>query len=121
MANPPKESPASNAQALPELEASYDPVAQIATELNLAVQAVAAVSRLLAEGSTVPFIARYRKEATQGLDEVAIRAIEERRDYLVELHDRKQTVLAEIKKQGKLTPELEAKIRAAATKAEVED
>src|SRR3954447_11031391 len=104
-----------------EHEAKYDPTAEIAAELKLSQAAVAAVLRLLGEGSTVPFIARYRKEATQGLDEVAIRAIEERRDYLVELHERKQTVLAEIKKQGKLTPELEAKIRAAATKAEVED
>jgi uncharacterized protein len=99
----------------------YDPTAEIAAELKLSEGAVAAVLRLLAEGATVPFIARYRKEATQALDEVAIRAIEERRDYLVELHERKQTVLAEIGKQGKLTSELEAKIRAAATKAEVED
>jgi len=104
-----------------EPEVKYDPTAEIAAELKLPEAAVAAVLRLLGEGGTVPFIARYRKEATQGLDEVAIRAIEERRDYLVELHDRKSTVLAEIRKQGKLTPELEAKIRAAATKAEVED
>jgi uncharacterized protein len=121
MANPPKESPASSAQALPELEASYDPAAQIATELKLAVPAVAAVSRLLAEGATVPFIARYRKEATQGLDEVAIRAIEERREYLTELHDRKRSVLAEIARQGKLTPELERQIRATQSKTELED
>jgi uncharacterized protein len=121
MANLPKESPASNAQALPELEASYDPAAQIAAELKLAVQAVVAVSRLLAEGATVPFIARYRKEATQGLDEVAIRAIEERREYLTELHDRKRSVLAEIARQGKLTPELERQIRATPSKTELED
>jgi uncharacterized protein len=102
-------------------EAKYDPTAEIAAELKLSEAAVAAVLRLLGEGSTVPFIARYRKEATYGLDEVAIRAIEERRDYLVELYERRQTVLAEIKKQGKLTPELEAKIRAATTKADLED
>ena len=100
---------------------AYDPVPEIAAELKLAPQAVDAVTRLLADGATVPFIARYRKEATQGLDEVAIRSIEERRDYLVELFDRKATVLAEIAKQGKLTPELEQKIRATASKAELED
>ncbi|HEY2734931.1 MAG TPA: Tex-like N-terminal domain-containing protein, partial [Polyangiales bacterium] len=100
---------------------TYDPTPTIARELSLAPAAVLAVSRLLAEGATVPFIARYRKEATQGLDEVAIRAIEERRDYLTEIHDRKQTVLAEIQKQGKLTPELERTIRATASKSELED
>jgi uncharacterized protein len=104
-----------------EPEVKYDPTAEIAAELKLSAASVAAVLRLLGEGATVPFIARYRKEATNGLDEVAIRAIEERRDYLVDLHDRKQSVLAEIKKQGKLTPELEAKIRASTTKSEVED
>ncbi len=83
--------------------------------------AVAAVVRLLAEGATVPFIARYRKEATGGLDEVAIRAIEEKRLYVIELEERRAAVLAEIEKQGKLTPALEAKLRGAATKAEVED
>ncbi|HEX4351326.1 MAG TPA: Tex-like N-terminal domain-containing protein, partial [Polyangiales bacterium] len=100
---------------------TYDPTPTIARELSLAPAAVLAVSRLLAEGSTVPFIARYRKEATQGLDEVAIRAIEERRDYLTELHDRKQSVIAEIQKQGKLTPELERTIRATLSKSELED
>ncbi len=101
--------------------ATYDPVAEIAAELSLPVASVAAVVRLLSEGSTVPFIARYRKEATSGLDEVAIRNVEERKQYLTELHDRKQSVLSEIGKQGKLTAELDAKIRAAKTKAEVED
>jgi protein Tex len=100
---------------------AYSPVAEIAAELKLSASSVAAVVRLLHEGGTVPFIARYRKEATGGLDEVAIRNIEERRGYLVDLHDRKASVLAEIGKQGKLSPELEAKIRAATTKAEVED
>ncbi|HKU41064.1 MAG TPA: Tex family protein [Polyangiales bacterium] len=100
---------------------TYDPVPELTAELKLTPASIAAVLRLLGEGATVPFIARYRKEATAGLDEVEIRNIQERRDYLVELHDRKQTVLAEIKKQGKLTPELEAKIRAAKVKTEVED
>ncbi len=101
--------------------AQYDPTAEIAAELGLSPSAVAAALRLLAEGATVPFIARYRKEATAGLDEVQLRNIQERRDYLVELHDRKQAVLAEIEKQGKLTPELAAKIQSSKTKSEVED
>jgi protein Tex len=99
----------------------YDPVPIVSAELGLPASSVAAVLRLSAEGATVPFIARYRKEATAGLDEVAIRQIEERCAYLLELHERKQAVLAEIGKQGKLTPELSAAICAAATKAEVED
>ena len=93
----------------------------IAAEIGAGAAQVQAAIALLDEGSTVPFIARYRKEATGGLDEVQIRAIEERRTYLVELEERRAQVLAEIQKQGKLTPALEAKIRAAATKAEVED
>jgi protein Tex len=108
-------------QTQPTVEVAYDPISDIAASLGLPPASVAAVVKLLAEGSTVPFIARYRKEATAGLDEVAIRNIEERRTYLLDLHDRKRTVLAEISKQGKLTPQLEAKIRAASTKAEVED
>ena len=82
---------------------------------------VRAVVAMLAEGATVPFIARYRKEATGGLDEVAIRNIDERRTYLLELEARRGTVLSEIRSQGKLTPALEAKIKACATKAELED
>src|SRR5262245_46412764 len=102
----------------PEPRDAFDPAPLIAAELRLQQAQVAAVARLLAEGATVPFIARYRKEATGGLDEVAISAIEERRGYLLELHERRCSVLAEIAKQGKLTPELEAKLRAAQTKAE---
>jgi uncharacterized protein len=82
---------------------------------------VRAVVSLLNEGATVPFIARYRKEATGGLDEVAIRNIEERRTYLLELEGRRASVLAEIRSQGKLTPALESKLKAASTKAELED
>jgi uncharacterized protein len=99
----------------------FDPVPAIAKELNLSPAGVTAVVKLLAEGATVPFIARYRKEATSGLDEVQIRNIEERRSYLIELEARRATVLAEIQKQGKLTPELERKLRTVATKAELED
>lgn len=100
---------------------AYDPVPALAAELGLPRSSVAAVVALLLEGATVPFIARYRKEATGGLDEVQIRAIEERRTYLVELEERRASVLAEIDKQGKLSPTLEAKIRGASTKAELED
>ncbi|MCC6646591.1 MAG: RNA-binding transcriptional accessory protein [Polyangiaceae bacterium] len=100
---------------------TFDPVPLLAKELSLPRAGVAAVVALLAEGSTVPFIARYRKEATGELDEVQIRAIEERRAYLIELEDRRATVLAEIEKQGKLTDALAAKLRAATTKAELED
>jgi hypothetical protein len=99
----------------------FDPVPVLAEELNLATPGVSAVVKLLAEGATVPFIARYRKEATGGLDEVAIRTIEERRTYLLELEERRGSVLSEIEKQGKLTEALSKKILACRTKAELED
>ncbi|WP_437642171.1 Tex family protein [Sorangium sp. So ce854] len=102
-------------------DSSFDPVPLLAEELSLPRQGVAAVAKLLAEGATVPFIARYRKEATGGLDEVQIRAIEERRAYILELEERRATVLAEIQKQGKLSDALASKIRACRTKAELED
>jgi uncharacterized protein len=107
-------------QALAELP-PLNPVSALAEELSLPPSGVSAVCKLLAEGATVPFIARYRKEATGGLDEVQIRAIEERRAYLVELDDRRRSVLTEIANQGKLTPELAKKIIVAKTKSEVED
>jgi len=100
---------------------AFDPIPQLAAELELPRASVAAVVALLAEGGTVPFIARYRKEATGGLDEVQIRTIEERRAYLLELEDRRRSVLAEIEKQGKLTAELGTKLLAAKSKAELED
>jgi uncharacterized protein len=99
----------------------YDPVPALSEELALPRAGVGAVVKLLAEGATVPFIARYRKEATGGLDEVAIRTIEERRAYLLELEERRSSVLAEIEKQGKLTDALAKSIRACKTKAELED
>ncbi|WP_437963040.1 Tex family protein [Sorangium sp. So ce260] len=102
-------------------DSSFDPVPLLAEELSLPRQGVSAVAKLLAEGATVPFIARYRKEATGGLDEVQIRAIEERRAYILELEERRGTVLSEIQKQGKLTDALASKIRACRTKAELED
>jgi protein Tex len=96
-------------------------IARIAAELEITIPSVAAVVRLMDEGGTVPFIARYRKEATGGLDEVQIRTIGERHEYLKELETRRVAVIAEIDKQGKLTPELLAKLTAAATKTELED
>ncbi|MEO8553267.1 MAG: Tex-like N-terminal domain-containing protein, partial [Kofleriaceae bacterium] len=99
----------------------FDPVPAVAFALSLPASGVAAVVALLDEGNTVPFIARYRKERTGGLDEVQIRAIEERRGYLVELEDRRAAVLASVVEQGKLTPELEQRLRAAMTKSELED
>ncbi|MEO8903593.1 MAG: Tex family protein [Polyangiaceae bacterium] len=102
-------------------DSAFDPVPALAAELNLPRASVSAVVKLLAESSTVPFIARYRKEATGGLDEVQIRAIEERRTYLVEMEARRKSVTAEITSQGKLTPELARKLAGATTKAELED
>jgi len=100
---------------------SFDPVPSLAFALGLPPSGVAAVIALLDEGNTVPFIARYRKERTGGLDEVQIRAIEERRAYLVELEERREAIVASITEQGKLTPELEAKLRSATSKSELED
>ena len=75
---------------------------------------------LLREGSTVPFIARYRKEQTGELDEVQIRAIEERYHYFGELEERKNTIITTIGEQGKLTPELRGRIEATRLKTELE-
>ncbi|RWE35852.1 MAG: RNA-binding transcriptional accessory protein, partial [Mesorhizobium sp.] len=83
-------------------------------------QAVAAIG-LLDEGATVPFVARYRKEVTGGLDDTQLRDLAERLAYLRELDARRDTILGSIREQGKLTQDLEAKIAAAATKAELED
>ena len=93
----------------------------MAQQLNLPVASVIATLRLLDEGGTVPFIARYRKEATGNLDEVAIGAVEEKTAYFRELLDRRDTVLRSIDEQGKLTPELKAKVEAVLDKSELED
>jgi uncharacterized protein len=93
----------------------------MAKELKLPRAGVAAIVALLEEGNTVPFIARYRKEATGSLDEVAIRAVEDRNAYYKDLLDRRKTVLKSIDEQGKLTPELKAKIEGTWVKAELED
>ncbi len=94
---------------------------QIAAELKVREAQVQAAVDLLDGGATVPFIARYRKEATGGLDDIQIRELEARLAYLRELHDRRAAVLKSIDEQGKLTPELRAAIEAAPTKQELED
>ena len=93
----------------------------IAQTLNLPMHGLVAVIELLDEGGTVPFIARYRKEATGNLDEVQIRDIEEKLAYFRELADRRETILASIAEQGKLTDELKARIEATLDKSELED
>ncbi|OEY03834.1 RNA-binding transcriptional accessory protein [Corynebacterium sp. BCW_4722] len=93
----------------------------IANELSIRVSQVEAALKLLAEGNTVPFISRYRKEATGGLDDAQLRHIAERNQYLTELAERKEAVLGAIEEQGKLTDELRAAIAEADTKARVED
>ncbi len=94
---------------------------RIAAELGVRNEQVSAAVELLGEGATVPFIARYRKERTGGLDDTQLRKLEERLGYLRELEDRRATVLKSISEQDKLTPELERAIRAAATKVDLED
>jgi protein Tex len=94
---------------------------RIAAELGLRNEQVDRVIGLLAEGATVPFISRYRKEVTGGLDEVAVISIRDRSVRLEELEKRRKTVLASIQEQGKLTPRLERKITAAETMAKLED
>ncbi|MHC4454677.1 MAG: Tex-like N-terminal domain-containing protein, partial [Planctomycetota bacterium] len=93
----------------------------IADELNLAESIVTKVLSLFAEGNTVPFVARYRKEVTGGLDEVALRNIEDRNIYLGELFERKETVTKTIIDQGKMTPELEKSIHNCLSKNELEE
>jgi uncharacterized protein len=96
-------------------------IAQIAQEIRVRPQQVEAAVALLDGGATVPFIARYRKEVTDGLDDIQLRELEARLSYLRELRDRKEAVVKSIDEQGKLTPALLAAIDAAATKQEVED
>ena len=93
----------------------------IAEELSVRVPQVEAAIALLDDKSTVPFIARYRKEATGGLDDTQLRALDERLIYLRDLDDRRAAIVKSIEEQGKLTPELAAAIRDAATKARLED
>ena len=98
-----------------------DIIATLAEELGLKRPAVEAAVALIDEGNTIPFIARYRKEATGGMDDVALRALDDRLAYLRNLEQRKEDVITLIGAQGKLTPELEAEIRAATQLQRVED
>ncbi|MGB4910687.1 MAG: Tex family protein [Candidatus Dechloromonas phosphoritropha] len=94
---------------------------RIANELGVRPAQVNAAIALLDEGATVPFISRYRKEATDGLDDTQLRNLEERLTYLRDLEDRRAAILASIEDQGKLTPELRAEISDAETKQRLED
>ena len=94
---------------------------RIAKELNVQVGQIAAAVELFGEGATVPFVARYRKEKTGGLDDTQLRQIEERVGYLRQLEDRRDKVLMTIAEQGKLTPELHQSIAVANSKIELED
>ncbi len=94
---------------------------RIAQELSVNYQQVASAVALLDEGSTVPFIARYRKEVTGGLDDTQLRSLERRLSYLRELEERCSTVLKSIEEQGKLTPQLKQEILTADTKRRLED
>ncbi len=94
---------------------------KIAAELQVKPEQVAAAIQLLDGGATVPFIARYRKEATQGLDDTQLRSLEERLGYLRALEERRKTILKSIREQDKLTPELEQALLQAESKARLED
>jgi uncharacterized protein len=122
----PAPAPASKPAKAPEAPGTAgDPAnhiaAQIASELGVKAWQVKAAVDLLDGGSTVPFIARYRKEATGTLDDTQLRELDERLRYLRELEDRRRAVLEAIAAQGKLTPELEAAVVAADTKSRLED
>jgi len=94
---------------------------RIAEEIGARPTQVIAAVRLIDEGATVPFIARYRKEVTDGLDDTQLRTLEERLGYLRDLEDRRVAVIASIDEQGKLSPELRAQIEEATTKSRLED
>ncbi len=94
---------------------------RIADELGVRHAQVEAAVQLLDDGSTVPFIARYRKEVTQGLDDAQLRTLEERLGYLRELEERRGAILQSVEEQGKLTAGLRKSIEAADTKARLED
>ena len=98
-----------------------DHIDLIGAELQLPPSQVTATARLLADGATVPFIARYRKEATGSLDEVAVTRIRDRLEQLAELQKRRETILKSLEDHGHLTAELQAAVEAAATMSELED
>lgn len=94
---------------------------RIAQELNADIKQVQAAVGLLDEGATVPFVARYRKEVTGGLDDTQLRNLEERLNYLREMESRREAIIKSIDEQGKLTPALDAQLRSADTKTQLED
>ena len=94
---------------------------QVAQELSLSPRQVEGTLALFRDGATLPFIARYRKEATGGLDEVQLRDVRDRAAYLEALEERRGVILASIQEQGKLTGELRQRIEGAETKQELED
>src|SRR6187549_1114068 len=96
-------------------------ISLIAKELNVTTKQVEATAALLAEDATVPFIARYRKEATGSLDEVAIAAIRDRLQQLADLDKRRTAILSSLEERSLLTPELQASIAAAADMTALED
>lgn len=110
-----------SAKSVFNLDAEARIVAQLAQELNVRPQQVASVIELLNDGATVPFIARYRKEATGGLDDTVLRNLDSRLLYLRDLEDRRGAILSSISEQGKLTPELEKELQTADTKQRLED
>lgn len=93
----------------------------IASELNVRSEQVIAAVQLIDDGNTVPFIARYRKEVTGGLDDTQLRTLDTRLSYLRELDERRHTILKSIQDQGKMTPELEQDILSADSKTRLED
>src|SRR5256885_10226207 len=94
---------------------------RISKEVGASLGRAEATIKLFEEGATIPFIARYRKEATGNLDEVKIRDIDDRRQYYADLEARRNTILNSIERQGKLTDELKASILACFSKSELED
>ena len=96
-------------------------IEKIAAELGASARQIEAAVNLLDEGATVPFIARYRKEITQGLDDIQLRKLEQRLGYLRELESRRAVILKSIFEQGKLSEDLKASITSAENKTELED
>ena len=109
------------AKPVTPLEAQARIIAQLAQELSVRPQQVAAVIELINDGATIPFIARYRKEATGGLDDTVLRNLDTRLIYLKDLEERRGAIMASITEQGKLTPELEREVQQADTKQRLED
>lgn len=109
------------AKPVTPLEAQARIIAQLALELSVRPQQVASVIELINDGATIPFIARYRKEATGGLDDTVLRNLDTRLIYLKDLEERRGAIMASITEQGKLTPELEREVQQADTKQRLED